>query len=112
MLVDGDGKRRSHQKVDVGEASALARLDPRAVQDTFPQPSPRDLKLHLTLFLPHATTANMAVSTEKISVHSMAGKFSHPPTPIPTPLFPQKPETDCILHRPKKHLRRRHPRVP
>jgi hypothetical protein len=43
-LVDGDDKRRSRQKVDVGEASALARLDPRAVQDTFPQPSPRDLE--------------------------------------------------------------------
>jgi hypothetical protein len=50
-LVDGDDKKRSRQKVDVGEAEEPARLDPRAVQDTFPQPSPRDLKLHLTLFL-------------------------------------------------------------
>jgi signal peptidase complex subunit 2 len=90
LFCCGQTQKEDSSKRVVEVALALARLAPRAVQDTFPQPSPRDLKLnlHLTLFL-CATTANMAVSTEKISVHSMAGMspLSHP---IPNSLKPTK----------------------
>jgi hypothetical protein len=109
LFCCGQGQKDSSKRV-VEVALALARLAPRAVQDTFPQPSPRDLKLnfHLTLFL-CTTTANMAVSTEKISVHSMAGKLDS--LYQPNSRFPNSKLT---LHsrRSKKHLRRRHPSLP
>jgi len=42
-------RKEDPSRLVVEVALALARLDPRAVQDTFPQPSPRDLKLNFHL---------------------------------------------------------------
>jgi hypothetical protein len=48
-LSKQSAQKEDPSKVDVEVASALARLVPRALQDTFPQPSPRDLKLNFHL---------------------------------------------------------------
>lgn len=111
---------------DVQMACPLTRLVPRArshsVQDTSsnrasPNPPPETFPPLPTSTLA-TTTADMAVSQEKISVHSLAGmlKSKHPWKLLNSHLatFPSNPKYIQLTppSRPQKHLRRRHPRLP